>query len=313
VPELASGEWSLVACRLIEARKHRRKRIVTYQVAWRQADGGVHEDVVVVKVYGSDRGAHALETLQALWDGGFRPPHAARVPRPLGYSPLRGALVQAAAPGRPWADALAGDEPSLRDASTRAADWLLSLERSSLQAPPRDPAETAASVRRFASELTARFGEQAGPVAVLADRVAARLGDAAPAAPSHGDYHPKNVFVAPDATTVIDFDTFGRREPGYDAGYAIGQLYVMSHLRHGSFRPAALAAGAFWDRYALDGRTGWQRVATHIGRTLVQSVHFELCTLRNDKTELLRLWPELAGTLLDADGPEALADSVRVG
>jgi aminoglycoside phosphotransferase (APT) family kinase protein len=313
VAELASGAWELLDCRLAAVRKQRRKRIVTYDVRWK--DGDTVEDVeVVVKLYGSDRGAHALASLEALWEAGFRPPAPHRVPRPYGYSAGRGALVQGQATGTPWADYLGGADEALGAASEHAADWLVELERAPVRGPVRDPDEPAREVRRFAAELTALFPPEAERLDNLAETVCARLGEGPRSpVPAHGDYHPKNVFLLDDRTTVIDFDTFGLREPGSDAGYAIGQLLVMSRFRLGSFAPGALAAAAFWRRYSERGYASWRGTATHVGRTLLQSLHFELCTLGNGRTELLPLWPAVAQRLLDSDGPQALENPLRLG
>lgn len=313
VPEIASGRWQLVGCDLQEVRKQRRKRIVTYALRYR--DGrGEHEASIVVKLYGSDRGRGALEHMQTLWAAGFQPPAPFRVPRPYGYSAGQGALLQGVAGGTPWADFLGGELRALLEASRRAADWLIHLEGTSVAAPSRGPEEAAQDIRRFATELSAAFPQHADRLGGLAERLARRLGGRpARVVPSHGDFHPKNVFLEESAVTVIDLDTFAAREAGYDAGYAVGQLLVMSRFRLGSFEPGARAAAAFVARYAEQGGAPWESVATHAARTLMQSLHFELCTLRNGKVELLPLWPVLAEELMESDGPEALADRLRLG
>ena len=175
------------------------------------------------------------------------------------------------------------------------------------------PTTDGSEVKRFAAELEAahpesrpRFHDLA---AVLAGRLAGEGGDAVA---SHGDYHPKNIFVAPMVTTVIDFDTFAQRRPAYDVGYAIGQLLIMSYFRTASFGAGVSAAQAFWARYREEGGpANWSDVSTHVCRTLMQSLHYELCTLRNGRIGLLELWPRLAQSLLSSDGEEALEDTVR--
>jgi hypothetical protein len=315
VPEIASGAWELLGCDLVAVRKQRRKRIVTYAVRYRERPGGpVRDTDLVVKLYGSDRGAGALEHMQVLWEAGFRPPSPFQVPRPYGYSPARGALLQGLAVGTPWADYLRGGEEELLEASRRAADWLAALECAEVDAPLRDPLEPARAVRRFADELAAAYPDHAERLAALAERLARRLEDGGTATvPSHGDFHPKNVFLAGEVATVIDLDTFGAREAGFDAGYAVGQLLVMSRFRLGTFGPGARAATAFWERYAESGAAPWERLAAHVGRTLMQSLHFELCTLANGRIELLPLWPAAAEELEESDGPEALESLIRLG
>src|SRR6266496_1922255 len=38
--------------------------------------------------------------------------------------------------------------------------------------------------------------------------------------PIHGDYHPRNIIVAPDLTTVIDFEEARMGDPAFDVGTA---------------------------------------------------------------------------------------------
>src|SRR5207244_10729474 len=37
--------------------------------------------------------------------------------------------------------------------------------------------------------------------------------------PIHGDYHPRNIIVAPDLTTVIDFEEARMGDRAFDVGY----------------------------------------------------------------------------------------------
>lgn len=313
IPELRSGAWRLLSHRVTEVRKQRRKRIVFGLMSYHDGAGQRARTVeIVAKVYRSDRGAKAFGTLWQLWEAGFQPPAKGRVPRPYGYSPQHGTLVQANAPGAAWADSLQGDERSLSAASARAADWLLQLQRSPLRAEAPGWEDAAASAVHVARALLATFPDRAARLEPLAARLIELLRVAdLPLVPSHGDYHPKNVLLTPAFATVIDFDTFGHREPAFDVGYGIGQLLIMSYFRTGDFAPGAGAALAFWQRYQLGGRAAWPRVAAQVARTLLQSLHYELCTLRNGRLELLGLWPDLMEKWLDGPGPETLEDLIR--
>jgi aminoglycoside phosphotransferase (APT) family kinase protein len=257
---------------------------------------------LVAKVYGSDRGAHALRALQQLWTAGFRPPSRYRVPCPYGYSPERGTLWQAFAPGTAWADLLWGEPWTLSEASARAAAWLLQLQQAPVQAEARGPDHAAATARRLAGELATAFPWQAARLEALAERLIAPLqSEALPLVPSHGDYHPKNIFLTRELATVIDFDTFGLREAAFDVGYATGQLLIMSCFRLGTLAPGAQAALAFWRNYELGGQATWERVAVHVARTFFQSLHYELCVLRNNRLDLLKLWTDQIEQWLASD------------
>jgi aminoglycoside phosphotransferase (APT) family kinase protein len=119
-----------------------------------------------------------------------------------------------------------------------------------------------------------------------------------------------NIFLTPTLTTVIDFDTFALREPAFDVGYAIGQLLIMSYFQTGAFARGAEAAVAFWNYYQTSGRAAWDRVAVQIARTFLQSLHYELYTLRNNRLELLDLWTNLMETWLDS-GRTTIRDGLR--
>jgi len=306
VPEIASGEWALLACVVTEVRKQRGKRIMTCALDYvPDGNGEARTDQLLVKIYGSDRGRPGYEALRELWRAGFRPPRALRVPRPYGYSGSHGALVQERVGGQPWADALRPGPRSLRLSSVRAADWLVRLQLSGVEAPDRGYEDRFFAVGRFVDELAELSPAHDRVLRRLADTLEPLLGEPArPLVPSHGDFHPKNVLIGGRATTVIDFDTFGLREPAFDVGYAIGQLLVMSFLRLGDPSRGVEASQAFWDRYvARGGAAGWDRTAVHVARTLLQSLHYELCTLRTGRVELLRLWPQLAGSWLVSERP----------
>jgi len=232
------------------------------------------------------------------------------VPRPYGYLPQEGALLQATAPGTSWANLVQTEDPSLATGSERAAAWLLQLQRSRLAGEPRDRAGAVESVQRWSQELAATFPGHAYQLESVAGRLVPALqSDGIPLAPSHGDYHPMNVFLTPTLTTVIDFDTFALREAAFDVGYAIGQLLIMSYFQTGAFDPGAKAAHAFWHHYQTGGQALWNRVAAQIARTFLQSLHYELYTLHNNRLELLSLWT----TLMDAwlDSGRTILDGLR--
>jgi Phosphotransferase enzyme family len=313
VPEIASGALNVRSLRVLRVSKQRAKRIVAYQIGLEDASTGViRVEPVIGKFYGRDRAGHADVALHALWAAGFRPPARCVVPRPYGHSNKHGVLLQGPVDGRDWADHLGGSRASLARASAAAAAWLAQLHATPSRPPPALPAGDAADVRRFAAELGAVFPAHAG-LHELAERVAERLlADPGATAPAHGDFHPKNVFLAGGRVAVIDFDTFAAREPAWDLGYAVGQLLCMSRFRHGTFEPGLAAAAAFLDAYAARlAAPPWPRVATFVARTLLQSLHFELYTLANGRFELLELWPALIEDALDSDEPGALAHLVR--
>ena len=316
IPEFHSGAWRLVSYELTGVWKTLGKYVVVCRISYRNGTSPhtLSADIAA-KLYRRDHGARGLRALRWLWEAGFRPPARYRVPRPFGYSPERRALLQAFAPGTPWADFLWSDPRGLSQVSARAADWLLRLQQTALQAEAEGPEHDAARVQRYARKLAARFPRCAQALAALAERLIPSLqSQDLPLVPSHGDYHPGNVLLTSKSTTVIDHDHFGLREAAFDAGYAIGQLLIMSYFRTGDFAMGARAASGFWRRYALEGKATWRRVAIHVARTFLQSLHYELCVLlknRDNRVELLDLWPRFSEQWLESNGPATLENLVR--
>ncbi|MDQ4130939.1 MAG: phosphotransferase, partial [Actinomycetota bacterium] len=209
--------------------------------------------------------------------------------------------------------------------SARAAEWLVVLQ--SLNPPPAPAAlgrphppppaviwdAHLANIRRHGRELADAYPAESRAIGRLAASLLDRLGSPRePLVASHGDLHPKNLLIDGEVVTAVDFDTFARREPAFDVGYAIGELLIMSLLRLGDASPGSTAAAAFWFRYReLGGTANPDRVALHVGRTFLQSLHYELCVLRNSRDELLRRWPELAWEWMDSDGLAPLEGALR--
>lgn len=293
----------------MEVRARLGKWLVFFRLACRGDPGGAVKTVnLVAKIYGTDRGAVALGALKTLRAAGFRPPGPHRVPAVYGYAPGFGVLIQERAPGIPWADFLTGGAERLAAASARAADWLVQLQGSSAPAGPHGRGSDIDRIGRFGEELADNFGSRGAPARRLGLEVIGRLNaGSCPALPSHGDYHPQNVLLARRVTSGVDFDAFGLREPAFDAGYAVGQLLIMSYFRLGTFEPGGRGALAFWQRYhEVGGHAPWDRVAVHVARCFIESLHYELCVLRNVRTELLQLWTQQADLWLGSNGPATL-------
>jgi Phosphotransferase enzyme family len=313
ITELSTGEWRLHECGVVDVRRKMRKVIAAYDLTYVDGEGRLRTEALIAKMYGTDRGRHGHEALRSLWAAGFRPPARFSVPRPHGYSARRRALVQERAIGTPWADHLGGGLRSLRKASREGAGWLLCLQRTRIAWDADDAVREHSTARSRAEEIAEAYPRHAAWLEPLGDWLASQLEpDTRPPVPSHGDFHPKNVFLAPGRVTVIDFDTFGRREAAFDVGYAMGQLLVMSKLRLGDLGPGTDAAGAFYRQYCRGRFIEWQRVALHVARTLVQSLHYELCVLRrSDRSELLWLWRSLIDDALVSDEVEAFENRLR--
>ncbi|HKH12341.1 MAG TPA: phosphotransferase [Rubrobacter sp.] len=313
IPELGSDEWRLLGWEHERTWRHRGRRFVFGRLHY-VGEGGAEATSaeVLVKLYRKDPGDRSLRALRLLWEAGFRSPSPWRVPRPYGRVAQQNLLIQERVGGESWQEHLVLEDGSLAAASAAAADWLLRL-----QAVPPENANHAPyasgprSPERLARELMAAHPEKEALLGPLANRLVGVLREGAEPVLSHGDYHPDNVRISRGAVTVIDFDNFGRREAAYDVGYAIGQLMIMSYIRSGDFGAGARAAAAFLERYDEGGGAPPERVGAHVSRTFLQSLHYELVTLKNGRTDLIEPWAEQMDRWLRSRGSETLEDLVR--
>ncbi len=269
---------------------------------------------LVLKQYADDRGAWTQLWLQRLVTAGFGPPGQLGVTPARGWSRTHRTLVTDLAPDHPWTSWLVG-APDARSAAARAAaDWLTALQSLELTLPVRTGYRAGADLERQSAELAAAFPGYAMSITALHRAVQARLygpgsSGATVLVPSHGDLHPNNLHIVDGSilsVMAIDVDTAGLRRPAYDVGYALAQLLIGSWMRTGSFHAGAAAGLVFWHRWTSDGGRDAGAVAAESVRALMQSLHFELVTYRNGRTNILDLWLGIAHSLLTNGLPTTL-------
>ncbi|WP_167760892.1 phosphotransferase [Geodermatophilus sp. DF01_2] len=275
---------------------------------------------LVLKQYSDDRGAWTRRWLQRLAEAGFAPPGRFAVTPAPGWSGTHRTLVTEVAPGAAWTDWLLAPAADRDVAAVAAADWLTALQALPVALPDRTGYRAGEELRRESGRLADRYPDSADRLLRVADAAHGRLyGD--PSSPgtglvaSHGDLHPENLHLAaggPLTVTAIDLDTAGLRRPAYDAGYALGQLLVVSWMRTGSFQPGAAAGLAFWRRWTACGGTDAEAVPAEVARALVQSLHFELITYRTGRADLLDRWLGVAIAVL-AGGVPATFSALTTG
>ena len=269
---------------------------------------------LVLKQYADDRGAWTQRWMDRLCDAGFVPPNRFSVTPARGWSHTHSTLVADEAPQYPWTTWLTST-PKDRDAAAEAAaDWLVALQAMGIALPDRTEYRAGNELDRHHRELAQGF-----PVySEVFERVGREVHDrlygphcgTSPLVASHGDLHPNNLHIADDgamSVMAIDVDTAGLRRPAYDVGYAVAQMLIMSWMRTGSFHAGACAARAFMRRWSMGGAPDVDSVAAEVVRALLQSLHFELVTYRNGRTDLLEPWLHASHLMLTAGLPETLA------
>lgn len=253
------GEWTLI-------RSASKMRKTIFEAEW-------NGRAVVGKVSKSARAATAHESLTMVWNCGLKPPSRYTVVEPLAWFPERNLIILEKAPGYSFFDAIkmrSGVESAARD----AGGWLRRMWNCRAEGKiALFDCEAAVDLLTTLSNVTGsvkpfRLGQ------TVLDTLSIKPADFRP---SHGDFHPMNLFVAEDRVTAIDLDTFAWREREADIGYCLAQTANFGMMLFGSFDETKLARSIFLGEC---GSVDLHRVRAYMAWTLLQSVHFDLCILK---------------------------------
>ena len=311
IPELKEQRWQLLSSQVTEAQNHRQKQLVSCQISYRHtAETCTRTANLIIKFYGERGGDIAYNALQQLQLARFKSPSRYRVPHPYGYGQEPTILVQEKVGGQQWIRLLLDPHSDSHEAADRAATWLIRLQQSSLimQATETEESRTAKLHTQIHALTTTfpSFAPRITTIGQLLQQQHASLGNA-PLVPSHGDYHAGNVLLTPTTTTVIDFDAFGPRDAAFDVGYCIAQLLSMSYFRTGSLTPGAKAAARFWLAYNRQGgQARWPNVVKHVTATFVQILHYTLCAMQAERSDILPWWLAMIEQWLNSQHPSIL-------
>lgn len=208
----------------------------------------------IVKVYARRETALATaDVVSALGSAGFAPATPYRVPALLASIPDRCLLLLDVVPGVPVKKLVSAGEPA---SVTHAVEWLAAFSAARLPFPT---AYTLHHPLTAASRWSVRLRRQAEQVAPALAADAAHLLDALAArCPSwpprvhliHGDFGMVHVFVTPDATSVVDWDSCRPGHPAEDAGRFLVSLYDLAARHPGKAAPIMDAVACFQAAYA---------------------------------------------------------------
>ncbi|MEO8348160.1 MAG: phosphotransferase [Acidobacteriota bacterium] len=235
----------------------------------------------VGKVYPFGGGEAAFRNMTEVWASSFgarrRPPG---LPRPLEYLPEAGVLVMERLEGRPLAELGLSERSELGRPMALVADLHGSDARPERT---RDPRAILRSLDRKANRVADLAPEFAAPIREVVEKLAARVPPRAPLVPSHGDFSPRNVLVAPGRLALIDWDRFQWAEPARDVAYA-GVWCWARALRDGRERGWSVldAAAESYDR-VRPGALNAASLSFHAAAGLVRIAH-----------GLVELWPREA-------------------
>jgi Ser/Thr protein kinase RdoA (MazF antagonist) len=161
-------------------------------------------------------------------------------------------------------------------------------------------------VERCKAEVPGELPQMKKRTAKIADRMLHELAGRGSAdwVPSHGDFHPMNVFLADNGrVTVIDFDTFSARERASDVAYFLAQSAIMGYLDKGTFKSTSQVRTAFLSEYQRVARCEFDkaRLGLYIAFAFLQSLHFERCILHTGNSSIVDPWLRSAERCLDGD------------
>lgn len=238
---------------------------------------------VIGKVSRSKRSQTAFGSMEKLREAGMRPPSNFTVPEPVAWLPDLGLLVQEKAPGESILETMRKGRHAVDPSVQGAAAWLQCLAQLDVSAR-EDPLQPAV-VEQRAEELAAAIDDPRIPgLALSAIRV---IGTAqSRLIPSHGDFHPMNIYVTSDRVTAIDLDTFALRECEFDIAYFLAQTANLGLLTFDSFDATRQMRSRFLDEFP---GVNHLRVAAYMSWTLLQSLHFDACILKvgNEKAGVM--------------------------
>lgn len=249
---------------------------------------------IVAKLATTSRGNRAFVALQKLWQAGFRPPSEFTVCKPLAWIPEHGMLVIEKAPGLMLLDLIRGQAPEAPEKAGTAARCLAALHASGVEAEPCESALP--RIQRYERELCECLPAQSKRIRQIARRLTQAFSESRLAVPTHGDFHPMNIFIDDGRITLIDLDTFALREPAADVAYLLAQTMIMGWMAFGDFGSSATVRAAFLNSYQANSayKLDPERIRVHCAYTFLQSLHYERCVLRTGNDRIIDCWLDRA-------------------
>jgi aminoglycoside phosphotransferase (APT) family kinase protein len=237
------------------------------------------------------RAATLYQTLRSLRDAGFAPPERYTVPEPVAFVGERGFVLQEKVPGEQAAQLLTKEDTG-RSAAVDSANWLAALRYCRLQAP--SSGSQPQPVLDWVNDLVSTQPSEAGRIRRIADAIVCELAQPASGfVPCHGDFHPKNIFIAnPERVTAIDIDKFGMREPESDVAWFLMQAAAFGFFERGSFECTDAARRTFIEQY--EGKVGRpmrsKRLRMYMAMAFLKNLHFELVLLKTGRKHYADPW-----------------------
>jgi aminoglycoside phosphotransferase (APT) family kinase protein len=270
-------------------KRHLRKVIIGYTLKFRDST----KNYIGLYRESDERLGHTFSVLKTLRSNGFGADSRLRVPSPIIYIPALSFLMMEQAEGESLREVLKNrkdPQPYVKG----AARWLAILHNSNITLD----GESSRDYEIATSQRYARAGSWLLPTLKLKiQSISAQLIDAQKTLqpyvrkPIHGDYHPRNIIVDSDLTTVIDFEEARMGDPAFDVGYFTAQ----TKMTHGRGDVTVQALEAFLEEYQENqpnaDRDLEKRAAIFEAQTYLQRIYhtYYLLALRPD-FDLITEW-----------------------
>ena len=270
-------------------KRHLRKVIIDYTLRFRDST----KNYIGLYRESDERLGHTFSVMKTLRSNGFGEDSRLRVPSPILYIPALSFLMMEQAQGEPLREVLerrSDPDPYVKG----AARWLAKLHSCNITvdgASSRD--DEIANSHRYARAALWLLPTLRSEIQSISNQLIDAQKTLQPCVgkPIHGDYHPRNIIVSPDLTTVIDFEEARMGDPAFDMGYFTAQ----TKMTHGLGDTTLQAVEAFLQEYQENqpnkDQDFAQRAAVFEAQTYLQRIYhtYYLLALRPD-FDLISEW-----------------------
>jgi len=252
-------------------KRHLRKVIIDYTLRFRDST----KNYIGLYRESDERLGHTFSVMKTLRSNGFGEDSRLRVPSPILYIPALSFLMMEQAQGEPLREVLerrSDPDPYVKG----AARWLAKLHSCNITvdgASSRD--DEIANSHRYARAALWLLPTLRSEIQSISNQLIDAQKTLQPCVgkPIHGDYHPRNIIVSPDLTTVIDFEEARMGDPAFDVGYFTAQ----TKMTHGLGDTTLQAVEAFLQEYQENqpnkDQDFAQRAAVFEAQTYLQRIY----------------------------------------
>ncbi len=233
------------------------------------------------------RGEATFDLLQELWQKGFDGDDHLRISEPIAYFPEYNLMLTSRARGVELKRILTTDTPAISPHIRQVARWFVKLHRTRVIGVRRFTIrEEERELKTWLSHLGRLVPGYREKLRKLLFRVleGERSLDPETFTLTHGDLHPKNIFVDGNDLTAIDFEQSRVFDPAKDLGYFIAQAKIHSILREREGRSSTDATAlqrCLLGEYARRASPeGLDRVPLYEARSYLQHLHYDYWVLK---------------------------------